>query len=148
MTWEHAMLAAQQTGVKVSKLPHFWTRFISGFDPGWHVWIDPHLWGTVNGAWTIMHELVHHEEYERIGHFSFWLRYIFSPRWRVRLEIEAYKTEMAEAYQRYGCVPFWTQEWIIRSLKSATYWWYGRLAPTTRWVEQAAREVEGNVALR
>lgn len=146
--WQEATQQAKELGLEVSILEDtFWGRFmakcfkVNGFNPGWHVWIAHNDFGTTEGAWTLKHELVHRKQFKKWWGIGFWLGYLL-PWPRIKWEVEAYKTSMRRSVLNVGYVTGAVKAAIYRSLRGPTYWFYGRVCPTLKWVEQAAVEVE------
>lgn len=145
--WAGMMDKATSMGVKVAVLEGVWwgrllkTFGAGGFSNGKGIWIERHLFGNIVGAQTLGHELHHIEQYGK-HKWHFWVEYLW-PWSRIWWEVQAYKEDMRwDAQFNEGRVPQRTKEWICRSLCGKLYWFYGRLTPTMKWIEQAAKEVE------
>jgi hypothetical protein len=92
---------------------------MAGLTLGHHVFLK-----ATAGEAVSEHELVHVAQQERDGAWRFYVRYLFSARWRVRYESEAY------AVQARAGVPV---ERLAATLAGPLYLW-----PTSRWLTEAA----------
>lgn len=104
MTWSEAQRRAEEAGVTVHRLPP-WAP-MGG-------WTFLHVWLKRESGVTLAHELVHVAQQRRNG-LLFFLQYVFSPRWRVRYEVEAYQVDL-----EHGRSP----EDVARALSGPLYLW-------------------------
>jgi hypothetical protein len=104
VTWTVALELARAQGVRIHRLP--------GWAPmaGWTCW---HVWMKRESGITLAHELIHVQQQRRDG-ILFFLRYVFSARWRVRYEVEAYQVDRAHGR---------SAEAIARALSGPLYLW-------------------------
>jgi hypothetical protein len=104
VTWTVALELARAQGVRIHRLPS-WAP-MGG-------WTFLHVWLRHESGVTLAHELVHVAQ-QRRDRSLFFLRYVFSARWRVRYEVEAYQVDRAHGRSAQA---------IARALSGPLYLW-------------------------
>lgn len=86
-TWEDAKKVAEDGGARLHKLPNF--MWMAGITLGRHIFVKD---GQQD---CIRHEMVHVKQQREDG-ILFFIRYVFSKRWRVRYEAPAYALDVVD----------------------------------------------------